>query len=456
MTRPKRRRIDQSRSADTAVATTSTDSQIIPSQSPQPTPPPCLTLSVECWNCIFDNLSLKDVLVMGQTCKQMSKFAGGYIHEYHSQLDFSLIENLITFESICIQPDFYRYIGKISIEPNDDFNFFSTVSTFESLKALNFDRHTFNPIKIRNMKNVLKNVEMIQLTDCDFGRNIFPQLMASCPKLEYLKVFQYSKAENASLFKHYCPSLERLDYLFSRYVGPQKRSDDLKAFLEKHTKLKRFECEYSFFWLNRDLLSQTNIQLDFLHLYVSKSFTTTEFNEFIQFLKVLYDRNFYKTLMLSLSYGFDFDDVEHLSKTIGTLPGLEKLITVVNSFIDFTYLANLKELQCDSFENMEMLAKSLPQLQRLTLKSVYNNEILSFVRHSKHLKMIEIYNMSWSNDGHSFDLFKLNEERKKLENATGMVIYVQEKEYLAIKCKTQTLDLNLVKIARFYEKRASK
>lgn len=457
MTLPKRRRIDQSRNAVTAIATTSTDSLTIPSQSPLPSPP-CLTLTVECWKCIFDNLPLKDILVMGQTCKRMCEFSGGYISKsrFHPELDFSLIENLMTCENICIQPDFYRYIGKISIKPNDDFNFFSNVITFESLKTLDFDRHTFNPIKIRNMQNVLKNVETIQLTDCDFGRNIFPQLISTCPKLKYLKIFQYTKAENVSLFQHFCPTLERFDYLFGRYTGPQKRSDDLKAFLEKHTKLKHFEIDFGFFWLNRDMLSQANIKLDLLHLHVNKSFTITEFNEFMQFLKELYGRNFYKTLKLSLDYGFDFDDVEYLSKTIGTLPGLEKLMTVVNSFIDFTYLANLKELQCDSFDDMEVLAKSLPKLEQLTLKFVYNNEILPFVWHSKNLKIIEIHNMSSSNEDQAFDLFKLNEERKKLANASEVVICVQEKDYLAIKCKSQTLGLNLVKIARFYEKKANK
>lgn len=39
-------------------------------------PPHYLKLIADCWEHIFDNLALSDILAMGQTCKRMLQMAG--------------------------------------------------------------------------------------------------------------------------------------------------------------------------------------------------------------------------------------------------------------------------------------------------------------------------------------------------------------------------------------------
>lgn len=71
-TRSKRRRISVK---NDAIATTSNDAQEIPP------PPPYMKLIADCWEHIFDNLSLANVLALGQTCKHMCQTVGNYVHE---------------------------------------------------------------------------------------------------------------------------------------------------------------------------------------------------------------------------------------------------------------------------------------------------------------------------------------------------------------------------------------
>lgn len=408
-------------------------------------PPPYLKVIADCWEHVFDYLSFEDILNTGQTCKRMNQMAGYYVREYYPQLNFELIENEIRFKDVCLQVDFYPFITQLHISRDSELDFFSNAKTFDALKKIVFVDNELNRTQIIGMQNVLKNVEVIELSSCKIASNAYEQIANYCPKLKQMKV-NGDKISNAA-FSNYYPALERLE-LSKMHC---KRLDKLKIFFEQHTNLKQFEIDYRFLWTNRDVLNQTNIQLDLLRVDYNRFDRTVPFEQFIDLLKTLYERGFYKALQLPFVVGPDAIDHEHLTNVLSSLPALERLSLLRFPFFDLKSLANLKELNVfGSFGytiNIETLAKCLPKLEQLTLGVVNTNDlILPFIRHSKRLKTIKI----GSTNDFVLDLFPLNQERKKLENACQISIYVLHKSYLPTKWKSHNfnLELDLIRIMR--------
>lgn len=434
MNRSKRRRINL---ANSAVATTSNDAEEIPPSAPY------MKLIANCWDHIFDYLSSRDILVMGQTCKQLCQIAGNYIPEYFPKFELSVADGEVYYyddNKIVIQPDFYQYIGTLSIDSEDEFDLSSNVEKFDSLKTIIFYYHTLNRAEIKNMQIVLKNIESIHLIKCEIARNMFALLTNRCPKLKHLNLIQYN-AVNVAMSKPWNYPSKHMNKLTNEHADQTSAlNEGLKIFWEKHTKLECLEIDFHFIWSNWHTLMESNIQVDLLHLYFDGTFE--EISKLVDCLETLHERGFYKILKLSL------DDNNYFCDEIFAFPRLEKLRITIDSSIDINCLANLTDLHCDAIniENTEILAKGLTKLERLFLMKSDYDEILTFVRHSKRLKtMIISENLYYRKD---FDLFALNEERKKLESATKVLISVPDYDYLILKWKLQFLSLNLVKIVR--------
>lgn len=123
-------------------------------------------------------------------------------------------------------------------------------------------------------------------------------------------------------------------------------NNDLKTFLEKHSKLKHFESDYCFLWTNRDLLTQTNIRLDSLGIHFGRNpRVTPSFDQFLNCLKTLYARGFYKTLHLSFN-GIAFEELTF--KTISALPSIKSMhmlpLTLTTAY-NVSRLTNLVEIK---------------------------------------------------------------------------------------------------------------
>lgn len=418
------------------------------------TPPPYLKLIADCWEHIFDYLSFKNIFVMGETCKRMNQMAGYYIREYHPDLEFHLIEGEIRFSNptdYIIHANFYRYITKLHVKNNSELNFFANVQSFEALKALIIGQHNLTETEIGYMQNVLKNVETIQLVHCRLSGRVFEQMAKHCSKLKYLHIHNSNVMANHGLFLHYFPTLEHLQY---RPLVSQTRVNELKVFLEKHSNLKRFAASNHFLWENRDILIQTNVQLDLLNVHFDST-DPMPFDQFIKFLRSLYARGLYKTLKLTFRFCRPANvTTQELKNAISTLPALRKLVLPDDSFIDLPRLSNLKEFYIEflntSNANTEILATSLPKLERLGLGWGFMtvDALLPFIRHSKYLETIECPYFA----DKTLDLNALNEERKKHNkdaDACPISIRVPEYVHLDQTWNSQNLKLDLVKIERF-------
>lgn len=437
-----------------AVATTSTAA----TNDPQGKPPPYLKLIADCWEHIFDYLSLADILLMGETCRRMNQMAGYYVREYYPEYSFEFNDDKIRFlkqtefssHSFYLRTEFYQYIRTLDIRGH--LNYFLDANAFDALKTLFFKSVSLlTANQIQFTRNVLKNIEDLHLQQCRITDEdvTIEQIIAYCPKLKYLNIFkcEMTNAAIQSIFLQYCPSLEHFQYEESP-CNEFLRIDELKTFLEKHLKLKHFECTYRFLWANRDLLIETKIQLDLLTIYFDTRVSlTVPFDQFKEFLMRLYEQGIYKTLHLSLDLYVIGISTEDLTNALSTLPALQIMHVSTSSMIDLSRLINLKELgieYCDT--DMEIIAKSLTKLERLIIRQCSVDHILPFIRHTKRLKSIKVNYLG----NNVLDLFAMNEERKMLENAEKITISVEERVYLPAQWKSRNLNLSLVKMVREY------
>lgn len=413
-------------------------------------PPPYLKLIADCWENIFDYMPLKDIISVGQTCIRMQKMTGYYLREYFPEILCTLngkTAQLTYSDRFHLHAELWQYINKLCIDGNLDYCL--NANTFSStLNTLILSSMDLTKAQIGYVETLLNLVENVQIKYCAIEGETFKQLISLCPKLKYLHIQCCRMDEDAlhTLFLQDCPTLEYLQYQpLPRRAAVQ--INELQTFLENHSNLKHFEADYRFLWANRHILNETNAQLQLLTIRFPPTNDNALYIYFVDLLRILHERGFYKTLNLSLDYRETEINFEQLSNATSRLPALEMLNTPTDSIIDLSRLTNLTELEVRAYDSgvlIENVAQNLTKLRRLTLFMASMHDILPFVRHSKRLRTINVYHLR----DKFLDLFTLNEERRKLENACPISICVLENVYLPTKWQIGNLHLSHVKIIR--------
>lgn len=288
------------------------------------------------------------------------------------------------------------------------------------------------------MRN-MKNLESIELDTCTINSShIFAEVEEHCRKLKKIDVW-WCSGHDTSIYSHKFPELEELCLLTTE----NRPNDQLKVFLEKHEKLKHFDVDFDFLWANRGILVATNIRLDVLSIDFNNPLSTSTFDQFIKFLNTLYERGFFKTLALE---NLSIDN--NVNNLLLEFP-CETLTMVTTDGILWPFrFKDLKTIKIyESIESSERLARHVAMLEELQFRKAETNVILPFIRHSEKLKTIKIDRVE---DNHVLDFKALDRERKMLENACQVTVYVQDDVYLSAKRQLQNsnLKLDLIEIKR--------
>lgn len=414
--------------------------------------PPYLKLIADCWENIFDYLPLKDIIAIGQTCIRMQKMTGYYLREYFPEILCTLDGKSarITYsDRFHLHSELWQYISKLCIDGNLDY--YLNDKAFSSLNTLILSSVELSKTQIQYTEHLFLMVENVQLKYCAVESKFFVQLIALCPKLKNLHI-QCCRMADDALHLLFLQNYASLEY-FQFQPLPRRANvqiNELQKFLENHSNLKHFETDYRFLWANRLILNETSVQLNLLTVRFPPTNDDTLYYYFVDFLKTMHQRGFYKTLNLSFDYRETENNFENLTKFTSTLPALEMLSTPTDSIVDLSHLTNLKHLEIRAYDSgvlIENVAKNLNKLKKLTFYVASIGDILPFVCHSKRLKTINIYHLR----DKILDLYALNEERKKLEDACPISICVLENVYLPTKWKIGNLHLNLVRIIRLNE-----
>lgn len=406
----------------------------------------------DCWERIFDLLSLRDILAMSQTCKRMCKIGGRYFHEKFLGVSCELIGEKYCIEKFEFEKnDFIKSIDKLVITGQlNDMNHFSNVDLYQSLTTLLLHETDLTENQVDAFKNILNNVVCIELLECTMHGDFFEQFLKYCTKLKCLRIygglFEPTTAAN-ELFLQKHPTLEYLHYALG--FNPP-RIIPMKLFLELNSNIKCLETDDEHIWTNRNLLIESNVQLECLAIRINSAKMRAA--EFAHLLRKLDEHGFYKSLHLSIEWVPESFDYQEFINEMITLSSLEVLYS--QCYIDLTRLTQLKELRVlgRKFEaDFQTLAVNLTQIERLHLSATTTDHFLPFIRCSKTLKTVQVNKLMGGIhlNGNIINVFALNREREKLENAHTVTIGVLEEEiYLATKWAMRISEQKMVKIVR--------
>lgn len=423
-------------------------------------PPHFIKMNADCWERIFDLLSLRDIFAMSETCKRMRQMAGYYFREYFPGMQCRWIGNrgiFIGYPTSIKKTDFTEYITKLMVY--DYLEHSLHTEQYYSLKSLHLRSIELTDTQIGFIKNVLSNVENIEIKQCTIYGDLHEKFLQYCPKLKRLRLhdvlYEPEDAEKY-FFKQKYSSLQYLDYsTLQIYAG----NSELTNFFKQNADLKHFGVSNLFLWTNRDSFIKSNIKLDSFAIYTAISMTSDDELsevpnvEFVNLLKTLYEREFFKSLHFKIIETDGNIDYQELIDELATLDALEVLVTNENN--DLTRLVNLKELWFLGYHyatTMDVLAINLTKIERLYFQQASTEDFQPFFQHSKRLKTVKVDEINGGNlleNGTTLNLHALNSERERLQINRRVSICVKENIYLATKNRKKNLHLAHVEVARW-------
>lgn len=408
--------------------------------------PPFFTLNLDCCNEIFDLLSLDDLHSLGQTCKMMQKAAGEYFRNNYRASKVTIKHNSFHLGVVNLI-GFSEFIEKFWMDGGiEDFRFAGAHCHNGTAKEIYFDLFALNEAKIECIKRILANIESVLLTDCMIPGDFYETFLRFCPKLRRLSVFCYEGFQNQWLFQKY-PTLEYLK--LAGDVSLQFR--DIQQLFANNPNVQHFATDDRFLLANQD--SITDAQIKWHDLVVSLESNYIEnVNDFSTLFIELHGAGVYQQLHLFLN-GKRWDE--------SFFDKLPQVPAIVNLCLDYfctdlnvQILNDLKKFEVFrplniSAQELQRFAKDLPHLERVVFREASSNEIFPFICFAKRLKEIRV---CWLKCGIHFDkyvdLAKLNHEREKLSDARQMIIYVEERVYVATKRIMGKIRFSLIEMRR--------
>lgn len=410
-------------------------------------------LNVDCFDEIFEYLSLKDLYAFGCTCKTLQQTTGEYFQRnYKSAEKFSRKNGIYT---VYVYSDnegvksertqtagFNRFINFISCyyENHEPLRYIDLhAEEFTSINHIYLVCLELNAAKIWYLRKILSRLETVQLRQCTMHGDFYEMFLKFCGNLKRIYIQDdlgdiLDENGNPWLHQNY-PTLEFLQ-LKPRYSF---KINELSAFFERNVNIRYFSTSLRCLWENRDKLLNCEAELDSLEILILDKYHRhmIRMHSAYSLLNQLFDRGFYKRLHLHVKR---ID--ETCSEQLISLHGLETLsIVQFSGFDGLTQLIELKELNVDGSvksKDIEILAMSLVNLECLSIGNINCNDLLPFIRYTEKLKKIRA-----NNSEGEMDLVTFNKERNKLCGARKVTIYVPDNCFLATKWSIDNGNTNL-------------
>lgn len=405
-------------------------------------------LDADCWDDVFDCLSVKDLYSFGQTCKTFQKLTGKYFYWKYEALYVQCKDDGFYTNDHKIN-GFDEFIQKMNVFQGELYNTpkrYKFIANCKTLKELRMDNFTLYQLK--SIKHVLEKIEDIELTGCYMPECTGEFLSEKCVNLKRLRI-----DTNDKCLLHKYPALQHLkfgptDASMIWHRNNTNRNNNLKIFFELNPSVRSFESNATYIWTNRVVFLKLKAKLDDFAVYVPYEMNNVTADRFFELLNKLHDLGFYKRLHLAENH--------HLTnERLIAANGLVSLFFTKNmlfSRLDGSllpigpYMSNLRELGMHAHNgwDMEEITNNCKNLQRLYICDPTIDDIRSFICRS--VKLIEITARFFK--GNRLNLWTLNNEREKLENARKVTIYVEEETYLATKWTTTETNYSLIELRR--------
>lgn len=412
--------------------------------------PALFMLNIDCFANILDYLSLIDLANVASTCKLLLKVAG-YIFQLHYPFAHAIIDDDGMHLENHLEMKQYIYIFSEYIQCITFSNVMidGTSQTqwhrFKSVKRVNFYYTRFNVNNFNLVKNILQNVETVELSDCSFGGNIFERFLDLCKYLKKL-IITINYDYNASWLHQKYPRLEYVSIVPIVYI--RREINEFTGFFNRNPNVRKFFTSSKFLLDNKSFIAQA--KFDDLKI----SIDDLNFDTFNNIINELYANGVYKRFHVTFFECFKIDQ-----------PFIDQLLSI-KALVGLTLPANIIDLDLNSFVNLEVLrfdcniskiinmtqlAQNLTNLREISFKKASIEDILPFVYQLPKLRKIAVEKLIDFRRG--INLLALNEKRKKLFeiaiHVSKVIIYIPETAYLLTRSRSITMSQKLVEIQRY-------
>lgn len=417
---------------------------------------PILMLNDYCLHQIFDWLLLKDLIAIGNTCKQLQRIAGNFF-----QLNYAAMsargDNDGIYISALPSNIFNHYIQKISIS-GDRLGAYRYIAANckDSIKQLRV--YGCLPVgAFEYIKGILNGIERLEMTECMIEGEFYENHLKYCTNLKSLSVSRSAKVRNRGtvigcgndwLLQKY-PTLEH----FELTELAELHGNELQQFFNLNPNIRTFSTDVHGLWVNRHSIRASNVRLDTLAVNVCQSTIVDANNQIISIKDSIYDlldelhrHGFYQHLHL---YIYILNKKEDLRKLL-SLNSIEMLngdIVHMDDAMDSIKILGIA--YPEEIANIENLPKNLMNLERLFFARICSVNVLPFICYSATLQVIKIRKFLDRIDSQTFNLEALNKKREQLVGARKIRIYVNEDFYLALKMTQKSVNFSLIELKRY-------
>lgn len=405
-----------------------------------------LRLNIDCFEELFEYLSIEDISYVGKTCKRLKQIVGYIFQQYfpfelsnYRMKDFrrGKIDNLI------------EYLDKYCFRRDKDYRYFLELeSRLIRVKKLVFNNFQFTATKIESLKEILSKAEEVKIVDGSVDGNIHDDVLIHCTNMKRLSLIGNLNMGTNWIFQKYS-NLEEFEWEKINISG-------LIDFLKLNPNIRKFLTDADNFYPHITSMVFSGVSLDVLVIKFPFQGADKIFmlpNSFIRQLDMLHNHGVFKRLELNF-YG------RPMQESLNDLGSLNSLVSLKihenDGIFDLSHLKNLEELyivNSNQIDNMEILAKNLTKLKRIEFDNADISDILTIINLSANLVCLRVIEMSNRDDNNYFnestdflDVPALKKIRDQVIGAKKIMMYVDEDICLETKWKYKKLNFGIIKL----------
>lgn len=392
-------------------------------------------LNHDCFEHVFEWLSLNELLVNRLTCKQLKQMIDLYL-----KLNYPKVINYGVYT--------YRHLSALGE---------ARLECYRWIKHLKVSRLELTNTAIESIKYILDQVESLELDFVKIDGEFYEAVLQHCPKLKRLTIETNSMSESMIgtghewLSRQY-PILNYLNISTDRTYSKQDESfvcPQLFIFLVQNPNIQSFAIDSNLFTDNRLNMMGSNIKIDRLDIYVERCLYgkhVSNMERIRDLANDLFAEGFFKRLHLyTLFHRNCISNVSGFGK-------IEKLH--VNSLAEtfvMPVVESIKELSVQtlghfSSEQLAMTASNLVNLKQFEIKWAELRDIKPFICHSPKLKNILVWRFYCWDELNIDDFIALDDERSCLGFAEKVTIFMDAKCYLKLKWQAKKIDFDFIEL----------
>lgn len=421
-------------------------------------------LKIDHFEELFDWISLKDLIALGRTCKRMQRIVGYYLRTNYPAIYLECgrygiywVNSKIRINGLAsyMKKFQFSFLDGFAVAPDSspweitrDRVPYMKPNRFNWLNEILLRRVKLTTNGIARIKPILHRVEILKLKFSYFRdqrKEFYENFLQFCSNLKHLCIKSIEDnivgIDDKWLLRKY-PMLEHFE-LVSNHAKP---IIELETFFNQNLNIKHFALNVELLLAN--LTTIKNIQHKFNVMSIFFGICENKFALARDALNDLYEMGRFMELHVyyrALCSPFDKSSVVQLM----SYQGLTKLHTNhSNNSVDLSPLNTLQELcyfgRRSLITNVQVLAKSLINLEIIHFLNAELSDIMPFIQYSLKLKKIIIYNLKVNEN--VLDVNILDNERKTLITARKITIYVERDIYLATKRTKTGTKLNFIEV----------